>query len=192
MRLRSGAEFAPYTLKHPPGPQAPPSHPISTSVDVEFLLQGAVALEDRRFEQGEGDSEGLGVTSRPSSPLTECESESETEPEADAPAPEHPTPGAQTAAKKRRNAGAKKRRAAKRSRLATSGHQPLSYAASPSVAKHHAEEQKPLRVSADAGDFPASESGSWVGLRKKGVKKKPWTVAELVERGFTFIQWDGV
>ena len=131
------------------------------------------------------------MTSLPQTPLPE------NEPEVVAGAPEapallHPASGVQSAGKKRRNAGAKSRRAAKRTRLATSGHQPHTYAAKPSTAVHHAEVQRPLRVSADAGDFPASGSGSWVGLRKKGAKKKPWTVAELVKGNFTFVEWDGV
>lgn len=207
MRLRSGAEFAPYALRNTFLHGTVPDNPISTTVNVEPLLQEAAALEDRRFVQGEDDTEGLGVTSRPSSPLTESESESE------APALPHPTSGSQPAAKRRRSAGAalphptsgpqsaakrhrsagaKKRRADKRTKLATSGHQPHSYAASPSVAVHHAEEQSPLRVSADAENFPAAESGSWVGLRKTETKKTPWDVSELVKHGFTFVEWDGL
>jgi hypothetical protein len=188
MRLRSGAEFAPYDLKHAYHPRTPPGNPIPTSIDVEPLLQGAAALEDLRFEQEEDDSEGLGVTSRPSSPLTEVESESEAE------APSQPPPGlgAESGAKKRRNAGAKKRRAKKRAKVASSGHQPHAYAANPSVTMHRSVELKPLRVSEDAGNFPASGSGSWVGLRKSGARKKAWTTSELVERNFTFVEWDGV
>jgi hypothetical protein len=188
MRLRSGAEFAPYDLKHTFHPRTPPGNPITTSVDVEPLLQGAAALEDLRFEQGEDDSEGLGVTSRPLSPLTDVESESE----AEAPAQPSPGLGTQSGAKKRRNAGANKRRAKKRATLASSGHQPHAYAANPSVTKHRSVELKPLRVSEDAKDFPASGSGSWVGLRKSVAKKKPWTTSELAKGNFTFVEWDGV
>ena len=199
MRLRSGVEFVPYALKRTFHPRATPQNPISTSVDVEPLLQGAVARENLRFEQGEDDSEGLGVTSRPPTPLSEFDPEDDVEApaqplpttETEAPAQPLPTSGAQTAAKKRRNAAANKRRANKRARLASSGHQPHAYAANPSTAAHHSKKQRPLRVSADAGDFPASGSGSWVGLRKKGVKNEPWTVSELVEGGFTFVEWDG-
>jgi hypothetical protein len=187
MCLRSGAEFVPYALKRTLCPPPLLQNPISTEVDVEPLLQGATAREDIRFEHGEDDSEGLGVTSRPSTPPTEVESEDDAE---DPPQP-HPAPGAHSAAKRHRNAAAKKRRAKKRVRLATSGHQPHAYAADPSTATYHAEEQLPLQVSADAGDFPASGTGSWVGLRRKGVKKVPWTVSELAECGFTFIEWDG-
>jgi hypothetical protein len=97
----------------------------------------------------------------------------------------------QSGAKKRRNTGANKRRAKKRARLASSGHKPHSYAANPSTAKYRAEELKPLRVPEDANDFPASGSGSWVGLRKSGDKKEPWSVSDLVKDDFTFIEWDG-
>jgi hypothetical protein len=104
----------------------------------------------------------------------------------------HPSSGMQPSAKKRRrNAGANKRRAKKRVQLASSGHQPHAYAANPSTAAHHAEELKPLRMPADAVSFPASGSGSWVGQRKNGAKKKPWTVTDLVEKEFTFVEWDG-
>jgi hypothetical protein len=97
----------------------------------------------------------------------------------------------QSGAKKRLSTGANRRRAKKRIRLATSGHQPHAYAARPSTVMYHAEEQKPLRVPEDANDFPASESGSWVGLRKSGARKKPWSVSGLVDDSFTFIEWDG-
>lgn len=185
MRLRSGAEFAPYYLKRAHCPPAPSlDSPISTVVDVEPLLRGATAQEDLRFEEGEDDSEGVGVTS---TPLTESEDEGGVPAQPQL----RPTSGTQSGAKKRRNARANERRAKKRVRLATSGHQPHAYAANPTTAAHHAEELKPLRVSADAEHFPASGSGSWVGVRKKGVKKRPWTVAELVEKKFTFVEWDG-
>lgn len=178
-------------------------------------MQSAIAREDARFEQGEDDSEGLGVTSRPSSPLTETESDCEaevptqpaglgvvsrpssplTEIESDSGAevPAQPDLGSSgpSDAKKRRNEGAKKRRAKKRARLASSGHQPHAYAANPSTVAHRAEELKPLQVLADARDFPSSGSGSWVGRRQDGAKKVPWTVPELVEMGFTFVEWDG-
>jgi hypothetical protein len=240
MRLRSGAEvtphFAPYNLnpsKRIFRPQPPPDNPISTAVSVEPLIQRAVAHEDLRFEQGEDDSEGLGVTTRPLTPLTEIESEDEaeaphpgsgmpscakkqrrfeqgeddseglgvtarpltplteieSEDEAEAP---HPGTGMPSCAKKRRrNAAANKRRSKKRVMMASSGHQPHTYAANPSTVAYHAEELTPLRVPADAESFPSSGSGSWVGLRKVGVKKVPWTVPDLVEVGFTFIEWDG-
>ena len=160
MRLRSGAEFAPYILKCTLCPPPPPVNPVSTSVDVEPLLQGAVSLEDLRFEQGVDDSEGLGVTSCPPSPLTEGKSEDE----ADEPLQLQlqPTPGMQSIKKRHRSAGASRHRAKKRVRLASSGHQPHTYAAHPSTTSHHAKELKPLRVSADAECFPASGSESWV------------------------------
>lgn len=186
MRLRSGAEFDPYNLKHTFRPRTVPENPISTSVDVEPLLQGATALEDLRYEQGEDDTEGLGVTSRSPSPLTEIESEAEE--------PVQPLPdlGTLSGAKRRRNAGASRRRAKKRAMLASSGHQPHAYAANPSVSKHHAEEQNPLQVSEDAKDFPASGSGSWVGQRRNEAKKKAWTVSALAKDGFAFVEWDGL
>ena len=189
MQLRSGVEFVPYYLKHTLHPRTPPENPISTSISVKPLIQDAVAREDARFEEGVGDSEGLGVTSRPPSPLTDIESGDE----ADAPAQPHSqaSSGSQSGAQKRRNAGANKRRARKRARLASSGHQPHAYAAKPSTAAHHAEELSPLQVSVDARDFPASGEGSWVGQRKSGAKKEPWTVPELVESNFAFIEWDG-
>jgi hypothetical protein len=189
MRLRSGIEFVPYYLKGTFRPQTPLENPISTLVNVETLIQDAVAREDVRFEEGEDDSEGLGVTSRPPSPLTEIESEDE----AEAPVQPHPqaSSGLQSGAKRRRNDGAKKRRAKKRAKLASSGHQPHDYAAKPSTAAHHAEELKPLRVSADARDFSASGEGSWVGQRKSGAKREPWTVPELLEKDFIVIEWDG-
>jgi hypothetical protein len=188
MRLRSGAVFAPYCRKpskHTFHPQTSPDNPITTTVSVEPLVQCAVAREDFCFEHGGDDSEGLGVTSRPLTPLTEIESMDEAE-------ALHPTSGVQPCAKKRRrNAGANKRRAKKRMRLASSGHQPHTYAANPSTVAHRGEELKPLRVLADAKSFPASGSGSWVGQRKNGAKKEPWAVQDLVENKFTFVEWDG-
>ena len=187
MQLRSGAEFAPYYLKHAFRSYATPDNPISTPVDVKPLIQSAVAQEDARFEQGEDDSEGLGVTSRPPSPLTDLESDNE----AGTSGQPHASSEMQSGVKKRRRTGANRRRAKKRTRLATSGHQPHAYAACPHTAMHHAEELKPPQVPEDVNDFPASGSGSWVGLRKGGAKKKPWSVSDLVENGFTFVEWDG-
>jgi len=185
--LRSDAEFAPYSLKRTFRTRTPLEDPISTLVNVEPFMQSAVAREDARFEQEEDDSEGLGVTPRPPSPLTEVESEDE----AEAPTQPHPSSGTQSGTKKRRNEGAKKRRAKKRVKHASSGHQPHAYAANPSTAAHLAKELRPLRVPADAKNFPASGSGSWVGQRKDAAKKVPWTVSDLVDNGFTFVEWDG-
>jgi hypothetical protein len=106
MRLRSGAEFAPYYLKCTAHPRAPPDNPIATSVSVEHLLQDAVALEDSLFEHGEDDSEGLGVTSRPSTPVTEVESEDSSS--AEETAQPRSSSGMQSSAKRRRNASANK------------------------------------------------------------------------------------
>ena len=183
-----GADFAPYNLKLSKRtfrPRTPPDNPIATLVNVEPLLQCAAACEGLRFEQGADDSEGLGVTSRPLTPLTEIESMDEAEALC-------PSSGTLASAKKRRrNSGASKRRAKKRVQRASSGHQPHAYAADPSTVACHVDEQMPLRVSIDAKSFPASGSGSWVGLRKNGAKTVPWTVPELVEKKFTFVEWDG-
>ena len=130
------------------------------------------------FEQGADDSEGLGVTSRPSSPLLEVEAVG---PE-DTGLAAHPSSGLQSGARKGHNAGASLRRAKKRARIAPSGHQPYAYVTKPSTVTHHAEELKLLRVSVDIESFPASGSGAWVGRREKGVKKKPWTVPDLVQK----------
>jgi hypothetical protein len=51
------------------------AHLIQTPVDAQPLLQLAVAEEDLRFAQGACDSDGLGVSSCPTSPLTELESD---------------------------------------------------------------------------------------------------------------------
>lgn len=105
--------------------------------------------------------------------------------------PAHPPrSGLQSSAKKRRNAGAKMCHAEKRVKHATSGHQPHTYAASPSTVVHHAKELKPLKVPADAMGFTAAGSGSWVGVRKDAAKKVPWTVTDLINGGFTFVEWN--
>ena len=189
MQLRSGADFAPYYQKRVFHFQSTSENPISTRIDVEPLIQSATAQEDARFERGEGDSEGLGVSSRSASPLTDLDSDSEAGVSGDSCRP-CPSSELQSGPKKRRT-GASRRRAKKRVKLATSGHKPHTYAARSSTALYRAEEMEPLRVPEDAKYFPASESGSWVGLRKSGVKKKPWSVSDLVENGFTFIEWDG-
>lgn len=193
MRLRSGVEFAPYFPKRTTQHCAPLDIPISTTVSVEPLLQGAAALEDSHFERGGDDSEGLGVTSRPSTPVNDTESESEDSSSAERPAQPLSSSGKQPtgSVRKHRTAGAIKRRAKKRVKRATSGHRPLAYAANPSSVSHHAEALKPLQVPADAESFPASRSGSWVGRRKKGVRKGPWTVQDLIKKDFTFVEWDG-
>lgn len=191
MRLRSGVEFTPYYPKRVAWYRAPLDIPIPTTVSVEPLLRDATALEDSHFEHGGDDSEGFGVTSRPSTPVTDVESEDSSS--AEPPPQPPPSSGKQPTGgvRKHRAAGAVKRRAKKRVKLATSGHRPLAYAANPPLVMHHAEALKPLQVPADVESFPASGSGSWVGLRKKGVRKRPWTVQDLIKKDFTFIQWDG-
>jgi hypothetical protein len=182
----------PYYLKRTTCPLAfaPSDSPIPTSVDVEPLLQGAAALEDACFEQGEDNSEGLGVTPRPSSPLAKVEPEDTGW--GDVPVQPCPTSSSgMLSGAKGLNSGASIRRARKRVRLTSSAHQPLAYTAKPSTVTHHAEELMPLRVFVDAESFPASGSGAWVGQHKKGAKKKPWTVPDLVYNNFNFIEWDG-
>jgi hypothetical protein len=194
MPLRSGKEFNPHATKRVFNWLTRQADPVSTSVKVEPLIQAAVALEDDHFEQSLSDSEGLGVSLRPLSPLTEYETD--TEPEVS----DHPSssrnpgpgnPGPLSIDKKRRNAARGKRRARKRAKTAASGHQPHTYAANPSTVQHHVKESDVLHVCADAGGFSASGSGSWVGKRKEGAKKEPWTVPELLNEGFKVIEWDG-
>ena len=191
MLLHSGKAFLPYALKNAFHCRSLQPELISTVVDAEPLIQAAVAQEDERFEQGADDSEGLGVSMRPLSPLTESESDDEV----DAPDLLSQTTdqnsGARSIDKKRRNAAANKRWSKKRAKIASSSHGPHIYAANPSIAMHHAEAVKPLRVPVDAETFPVSSSGSWVGKRKKGFKNKPWTLPELLDEGFSMIEWDG-
>ena len=195
MPLRSGKEFAPYLLPRVFHWKPTPADSIPTTIDALPLLQLAVANEDRRFEQGGDDSEGLGVSSRPASPLTESESESDTCGPPEFNTSDQPTlnviPSAVPIEKRRKNAAAKNRRAKKRAKSATSAHGPHTYAANPPMVKHHAEKLPPLNVQIDAADFPASGSGAWVGKRKKGTRKTPWTVPELLQNGFKVIEWDG-
>jgi hypothetical protein len=178
-------EFSP---RHPP-------HLIQTPVSTWPLLKLAVAEEDLRFTQGACDSEGLEVSSRPMSPLTELESDSSgcEAPEIDTSERHAPSVNLGTASveKRRRNAAAGRRRAKKRVKSTSSGHGPHSYAANPPVVKHRAEELPPLNTPIDAAQLPASGSGAWVGKRQKGTKKTLWTVPELLQDGFEVIEWDG-
>lgn len=74
MELRFGKTFAPYSLKRIFRWETGHVEPVSTSVDAEPLIQAAVARENEFFDLGGDDSEGLGVTLRPPSPLTDLES----------------------------------------------------------------------------------------------------------------------
>ena len=192
MQLRSGKQFTPCATNHIFYWQTRHADPVSTSVDLGSLIQTAFTLEDERFEQGLSDCEGLGVLLRPPSLLIQCETD--TEPESS----NHPTypsgiPGSRSVPveKKCRNAAANKCRSRKRVKTSTSGHQPHAYAARPSTVKQHVNEYDALHAPADAGSFSASGSGSWVGKRKEGAKKTPWTVPELMDEGFKVIEWDG-
>jgi hypothetical protein len=191
MHLRSGKTFVPYALKRIFGWDSAREEPLSTLVDAEPLIQIAAAREDERFEQGADDSEGLGVSLRPLSPLTEFESDDEANVPDQPPQSVGPNSGAGSVEKKRRNAATSKRRSKKRARIASSGHGPHVYAAKPSTATHHAKAQSPLEAPTDAESFPASSSGSWVGRRSKGAKNKPWTMPELLDAGFSAVEWDG-
>jgi hypothetical protein len=191
MPLRSGKQFLACALSRVLQWGTRQAEPVPTAVDVEPLIQAVFALEDQRFEQGLSDCEGLEVSQRPLSPLTECETS-----DAESEALDHPThpsgnPGPHSIEKKRRNASANKRRARKRVKTATTGHQLHTYAANPSTVKHHVKHSDTLHIPADAEGFSASGSGSWVGKRKTGTKKTPWTVPELLNEGCRVIEWDG-
>ena len=187
---KAAADFTPPVLNRILRWQARQADPVSTSVNLEPLIQAATALEDTHFEQGLPDCEGLGVSPRPPSPLTECESD--TEPQVsdhrEDPSVDHQP---ESVEKKHRSASAKNRRAKKRAKTAASGHQPHAYAANPSTVKHHVKESDAVHVVADAGSFPAAGSGSWVGKRTEGAKGTPWTLPELLDEGFMVIEWDG-
>lgn len=196
MELRSGKTFAPYSLKRIFRWETGHAEPVSTSVDAEPLIQAAVARENEFFDLGGDDSEGLGVTLRPPSPLTDLESGDGADDDTEA-TNLPPPPAGQSSGpcsgieKKRRNRSASRRRSSKRAKIASSSHGPHAYAAKPSVVKHHAKALQPLRVPIDASGFPSSGSGSWVGKRSKGAKKEPWTLPELINGGFSVIEWDG-
>jgi len=190
MHLRSGNTFLPYTLEHVSWQQPQPEL-IPTLVDAEPLVQIAAAREDKRFEEGADDSEGWGVSMRPPSPLTESEPDEEVTPSDPPPQIASQTSAPRSVEKKRRNAAANKRRSMKRARIALSGHGPHAYVAKPSTATHHAEQLKPLQVPTNAEAFPASSSGSWVGKRKTCTKNEPWTLSELLDDGYSVIEWDG-
>jgi hypothetical protein len=185
----SGQDFAPYALKRLHRWKATPADPILTPIDVQPLVQHAVEIEDHRFESGVDDLEGMGCSSRPISPLTELESDDQLalpdqRPRRFGPSPDH-------IEKKRRNAAAHARRARKRVKAAASSHGPHDYTANPSTAMHHSEDLPPLHVPVDASRLPASGSGSWIGKRKKGTKKTPWTLPELLDDNFVIVEWDG-
>jgi hypothetical protein len=187
---KAGTDFAPAVIKRLLRWQSRQANPVTTSVDLEPLIQAASALEDERFEQGFSDCEGLGVSTRLPSPLTECETDAEPElsdHREDLPANQPPW----SVEKKRCSSSTKNRCAKKRAKTAASGHQPHAYAANPSTINHHVKESDAIHAAIDAGGFSASGSGSWVGKRKDGVKKAPWTVPELLHAGFEVIEWDG-
>jgi len=165
--------------------------PVTASVDVRGLVQAAVTREDQRFEEGSDDSEGLGVSLRPTSPLTQRDDQTDDEPEAPGYHPSHAAQSINHIEKKRRNAAAHKRRAKKRASTAASGHMPHTYAAKPSAVRHHAEDLPALQIPVDGESFPAASSGSWVGKRSKGSKKEPWTIPELLQEDFLIVEWDG-
>jgi hypothetical protein len=192
MLLRSGTEFLPYFLKDISRHLGAIFDPISTTVSAEPLVKAAIACDDERFEHGADDSEGLGVCSRPPSPLTEYDLDELDDDQApNSPLPAGASSGPQSLKKKRWSTGAEQRRARKRVKAASSGHRPHTYATNPATVAYYTEELPPLQVPVDAEDFPASGSGSWVGKRQNGTKKTPWTVPELLEDNFTILEWDG-
>jgi len=190
MLLHSGKDFAPYLLKPIFHWKSTSLDSIPTPVDFQPLVELAVANEDQRFEQGADDSEGLGVSSRLTSPLTDFEPDDNKFDTADQ-LPQNAAPSSGPVEKRCRNAAANARRRKKRAKMAGSGHRPHVYAANPSTAMHHAEELPPLKVPVSTEHFPASASGSWVGKHKKGTKSTPWTVPELLKEGFDIVAWDG-
>jgi hypothetical protein len=186
MPLQSGKEFLPYILKHVALQKTTQTCPVSTTVNVQLLIKDAVLREDQHFEEGASDSEGLGVSSQLLMPLTESDLEvDDDQPHLHFGEVSGPVEW------KHKKESAKKCHAQMRAKLAASRHGPHMYAANPSTAIHHAEEFPLLNVPKDVESFPKSGAGSWFGKRKKGAKKKPWTVPELLKENFKVIEWDG-
>jgi hypothetical protein len=209
LQTRSERSFTPFGLWNVQTAETEQDAPIHTSIDLDPLLNAACKLEDARFLTNADDAEGVGLSSRPPSPLTPLPSDYESDGEHTSQLPTvSPQPGinpsshcGETAGstqgapgsieKRRKRVGANNRRSRRRIEQATSGHAPQNYAAEPSLVEALTKNTEPIQLDVDASALPASSAGSWTGKRTKESRTTPWTLEELVELGFTEIVWDG-
>jgi len=210
LQTRSGRSFTPFNLWNVRTAETEQGEPIHALIDLDPLLHAACKLEDARFLTNADDAEGIGLSSRPPSPLTPLPSDYESDeqctsqlfnplsPQSGSGADlnsrhgEASTAGASGSIEKRRKrVGANNRRSRRRTEKATSGHAPQNYAAKPSLVEALTKDTEPIQLGIDASTLPSSSSGSWTGTRKKEARTTPWTLEELVELGYTEIVWDG-
>jgi hypothetical protein len=180
-----------------------------TSFDLGPLLQQALAIEEQRAEDEADDSEGAELTLdaidddelSDLTPLDSDESPPPTPPSTPLPTAVHlpsATESSYTGEEGRSRAYRKKLRSKKRVnkklnlwklREEDDGLQIRSYKVVSSISKKYA---RPVATSMklDISALPHS-STAYVGKRLLGGRTTPWTIEQLLEKGFKLHEWDG-
>ncbi len=167
--------------------------PILTNVDVEDYVASAVREEDKRFEADDmDDAEGIELSLRPPSPLTDCDSGVDSDPEPDdvsLPPSAIAPPGSAEKARKRKHSN--KQRQKKRIRLAQDVVHPAElYTAQPRIIESKLKEGRVYKVLGDISKLPTTSGGSWIGKKQQGIGEEPWELPTLLnDVNFNYIDW---
>lgn len=194
--------FHPYNLRSVVRLLGTTAQPIMSDINVEGYVTMAVHAEDKRFEEDStDDAEGVELSLRPPSPLSDLDSggldsDSDTvslsTPEAGPSTKPAPPPGGSEKARKRKRSN--QQRKEKRTRLAKDStfHPAECYAAQPRVADTKLKEGKVYKILGDVSRLPMTSGGSWIGKKQQGIGDEPWTLPTLMNAEFEYLEWNGL
>lgn len=197
------APFKPYNLRSVTrAAQGAVVPPIVSLVNIEAFVSDAVRREDQMFEDdATDDTEGIELSLRPPSPLTNSDSDSESEesePNSSSKlgftednAPPAPPPGGAEKARKRRRS--KQKRKEKRIRKAHEIEHPAGvYTAKPRTVQSKLKDGEVYKISGDISNLPTTSGGSWIGKRQQGIGETPWEIPLLMKANFQYLKWNGM
>lgn len=192
--------FGPYNLRSVARARAATAQPILSNTDVEGCVTAAVHTEDQHFEEdGWDDAEGVELSLRPPSPLTNLDSDPDSD--SDTASLSVPTRGPNTdvlplpgdVEKTRKRRRSKKQRRDKRIRRARETSHPAElYTTPPRIAENKLEGGKVYRILGDVSKLPTTSGGSWIGKRQQGIGEEPWKLPTLMDANFQYLEWNGM
>lgn len=193
--------FQPYDLRSVVRLRGTPAQPILSDINVESYVAMAVHAEDKRFEEDDmDDAEGVELSLRPPSPLTDLDpdldSDSDTgslgTPEAGQITQAAPPPGGAEKARKRKRSNQQRKKKRARSAKDSTLHPAELYTAQPRVATSKLKEGKVYKISGDISNLPTTSGGSWIGKKQQGIGDEPWELPTLMDAKFKYLEWNGM
>ncbi|RDB25110.1 hypothetical protein Hypma_008140 [Hypsizygus marmoreus] len=182
-KTRSGHSFSPYNHF-----DVPVQDLESVAVPVEFndLVELALTLEKTRLDTLADDTEGIALTSKPTTrpPRKPINKRTRALPST-SPAALH------GGIEKRRHADYRKtNRHSRHIAMAQSGASAENYR--PRRSTVQAQNDVPvINAFVDAKELPTTQSGAWIGQHHEPTGQPPPSVGELLKDGFTYVKWDG-